>query len=152
MQEMNDEFERALAAFFTAAGADVPAADETGARLFRLGGVELKLVRPPDDPHSVDCEAYVGSIAEVADKATLALDALEANFFWEGTRGGTLGLGSDDDDLVLSDRRDTDDLLGEGALGAWLAGVVQTVTDWRLNLTQQKRMADEAEAGEEVAS
>lgn len=145
---MTEELERALEAFFKGAGVDVPEADAAGVRTFALSGVELKLVCPPDESACVDCEAYVGSFAEVADKATLMEDALEANFFWEGTRGGTLGLAEGDgDDLVLSDRRDVDDLTGEGALGAWLSDFVRTVHDWRSYIAN---LTPAAEDGKEV--
>lgn len=149
---MDDGFNRVLETFFGAAGVDVPAADETGARHFAVGGVELKLVRDPDEPESVDLEAYVGSIAGVPDRATLMEDALEANFFWEGTRGGTLGFAEGDgDDLVLSDRRDVDDLAAEGAFGAWLGGFAKTVAEWRRYIANVSTAVTDDEGGEEVS-
>jgi len=130
---MSENLQSVLRDFFEGAGVPVPEADAAGVRCFTVNGVTLKLVTNAETPADVDLEAQVGSFAGVADKVTFLEDALKANFFWQGTRGGTLGLGGEGEgeNLVLSDRRDADDLCAEGAFAAWLDGFVRTVRDWR---------------------
>lgn len=126
------EFEQALGGFFEAAGVPMPAADDDGVRCFRLDDVDLKLVCRPDAPEEVSCAAFVGSVAEVADREAFFEDVLKANCFWQGTRGGTLGLDGDDGDtLMLSDVRDADELADVAEIRDWLAGFVRTVREWR---------------------
>ncbi len=63
-------------------------------------------------------------------KGGLALAALEGNFFWSGTNGGTLSVG-EDGGLWLTERRPVDELAAPGGLSDCVSSFTETAFEWR---------------------
>ena len=92
-------------------------------------GVKLVFVVPETAPETVYCRAEIGRIDDGADEYACARAMLEGNCFWQGTKGGTLGLRGKV--AYLTDRRDASFFEEEGVLEAYAEDMIDTVLLWR---------------------
>ena len=84
----------------------------------------------PGDPALALVRTRVLDMGGVGRKGGLAIAALEGNFFWSGTNGGTLSAG-EDGALWLTERRPVPELAAPGGLDACLSELAETVSAWR---------------------
>ena len=82
------------------------------------------------DPAMVLVRMRVLDMDALPRKGGLALAALEGNFFWSGTNGGTLSVG-EDGGLWLTERRPVEELAAPGGLAACVSDFTETAFDWR---------------------
>lgn len=82
----------------------------------------------PEDEVSV--RAKVLDLDELARPGDFAKAALGGNFFWGGTRGATLSVGTDGA-LWLTERRGLDELADAEGFARCLDDFAGTLSDWR---------------------
>ena len=112
-------------------GDDAVSADDFGFALETDEGT-LTFFSPAESSETLYCRAKVAPLDAETCPAGLAEDLLGGNFFWTGTRGGTLSFNRKDGVLYLTDRLDTGALDGGDALAAYVADFTRTLDDWRL--------------------
>lgn len=95
--------------------------DGNAVEFFRVGG---------EPEGEVTVRAKVLDLDEVARPGDFAKSVLGGNFFWSGTRGGTLSVGVDGG-LWLTERRAIDELSDAEGFGQCLDDFAETVLDWR---------------------
>ena len=101
-----------------------------GAFSLTLDGWTVSFAPIPGDPAMALVRSRVLDMEAVARKGSLALAALEGNFFWSGTNGGTLSADADGA-LWLTERRPVGELAAPGGLEACLSGFAETLSAWR---------------------
>lgn len=86
-----------------------------------------------DGPDSRDIyfRSKVAALAGTADPGALCEDALQGNFFWQGTEGASLSLNDAEQALYLTDRRDAEDLDDDETLRAFCERFLHMVLLWR---------------------
>lgn len=95
-----------------------------------LDGWAVSFAPIPGDPDMALVRSRVLDLEGVARKGGLALAALEANFFWSGTNGGTLSA-EGDGALWLTERRPAEELAAPGGLEACVSDFAETISAWR---------------------
>ena len=126
---MNNEFDEIKRLAGEAFGAAcVPRGGKAFSLVFDEGTVSFAEI--PGDPVLALVRTRVLDLNGIARKGGLALAALEGNFFWSGTNGGTLSAG-DDGALWLTERRSVAELAAPGGLAACLSDLAETVAAWR---------------------
>ena len=95
-----------------------------------LDGGTVSFAEIPCDPALAIVRTRVLDLSAIPRKGDLALAALEGNFFWSGTNGGTLSAG-EDGGLWLTERRPVEELAAPGGLDACLSDVSDAVFAWR---------------------
>lgn len=93
-----DRFVKALADFLEEPAL---ALNDGGACSLELEGFQTAFFYTPD-PETLYIQIAVGDMAEAADKAAVLENLLEANYLWQATGGGVIGLSPDDDRIYLS--------------------------------------------------
>lgn len=115
------------------------AGDSYGEAFVRRGGNAFSLVlgegtvsfaEIPGDPALAIVRMCVLDLAALPRKGGMALAALEGNFFWSGTNGGTLSVG-EDGGLWLTERRPVEELAAPGGLAACVSDFTETAFAWR---------------------
>jgi hypothetical protein len=97
-------FARVLADFGSRLGLDGLAVDEQGAATLRVDdSFEFNLVESPDG-QVVTAFVELGLLGEDLDDPDALRRILEANYFWKGTGGATLGLQPETGAAVLAER------------------------------------------------
>lgn len=95
------------------------------------GGGSVEFFRPGWAPDGVVCvRAKVLDMDEVGRPGDFAKSVLGGNFFWSGTRGATLSVGTDGA-LWVTERRGIEDLSDAEGFGQCLGDFADTVADWR---------------------
>lgn len=110
------------------------AAEKTGEQALVVtgeGDLSFTLFSDSPDGRDVYFRAKVAPLEGVADPGALCEEALQGNFFWQGTQGATLSLNDTEQALYLTDRRDATDLDEDEALRDFAEGFVQRVVLWR---------------------
>jgi hypothetical protein len=110
---------------------DAVSSDDFGFAL-ETGGDTLTFFSPSESPETLYCRAKVAPLVAETCPAGFAEDLLGGNFFWTGTRGGTLSFNEKDGIIYLTDRLDTGALDGEDALAGYVADFTRTLDDWRV--------------------
>lgn len=95
--------------------------DGDAVEFFRTGG---------EPEGEVNVRTKVLDLDDVARPGDFAKSVLGGNFFWSGTRGGTLSVGVDGG-LWLTERRAIDELSDAEGFGQCLDDFAETVLDWR---------------------
>lgn len=95
--------------------------DGDAVEFFRAGG---------EPEGEVSVRTKVLDLDGVARPGDFAKSVLGGNFFWSGTRGGTLSVGVDGG-LWLTERRAIDELSDAEGFGQCLDDFAETVLDWR---------------------
>ena len=95
-----------------------------------LETLTVEFLRAAGDPAGAIVRARILDLADVPRADDFAKAALAGNFFWSGTRGATLSIGTDDA-LWLTERRPLDELTFDGGLEQCLDDISSTVFDWR---------------------
>lgn len=116
-----------------AAGRWPDACSSAGDQCFTLdaGAFRAEFFRAPGDPAGDVCvRAKVLDLGAVRRAGAFAVAAVQGNYFWGGTRGATLSLGSDNA-LWLTERREAAELADAESLEACLADFALTIDDWR---------------------
>lgn len=112
-EEARQKLDGVLAAFGKEVGMEGLATDENGVCLLVFDG--RTTIHMLGDPGSDSLVVWSNLGAVPADGAERVLRALmQANLFWNGTGGATLGLMPEDDQVVLSIRRPFEGLSAEG--------------------------------------
>jgi hypothetical protein len=101
-------------------GAFSLAIDEGTVAFFRAAG----------DPASAFIRAKVLSMNEVRRAGDFAKAVLAGDFFWSGTRGATLSVGTDNA-LYATERRLLDEIADADGLAQCLDDFGETISDWR---------------------
>ena len=116
----------------TAAGTFGKAFVRRSGRAFSLvsGEGTVSFAALASDPALAIVRTRILDIGSMAGKGAMALDALEGNFFWSGTGGGTLSVG-EDGGLWLTERRPVEELAAPGGLEACLGSFARTASLWR---------------------
>lgn len=93
-----------------------------------MGAVEF--IHAAGEPAAAVVRAKVLDLAGIPRAGDFAKAALAGNFFWSGTRGATLSIGSDNA-LWLTERRPLDELCDGDGLAQCIGDFQDTVSDWR---------------------
>lgn len=93
-------------------------------------GLPVTFAAVPGDDGMVMLRSRVVDTGGVARKGSLAVAALEGNFFWLGTKGATLSLGRDGW-LWLTDRRPVEALDDADNLAACISDLLSTTVLWQ---------------------
>jgi len=78
------------------------------------------------------CRAFVTALTRMKDPGAFCQQALEANFFWRGTRGGCLSVNADATAMYLTERVPAEEVAGENQLFVYVQNFTRTLVDWRL--------------------
>ena len=115
-----------------------------------IDGETLTFFSPGDASGLVYCRAQVAPLDAETCPPDFAEAMLQGNFFWTGTRGGTLSFSESDGAIYLTDRFDVGTLENEGDFARYVAGFIRTVDDWRV---RRSAYIDDAlaDAGKEPA-
>ncbi len=97
-----------------------------------IDGETLTFFSPSDASGLVYCRAQVAPLDAETCPAGFAEAMLQGNFFWTGTRGGTLSFSESDGAIYLTDRFDVGTLENEGDFARYAAEFIRTVDDWRV--------------------
>jgi len=92
----------------------------------------LSFVAREDGASCVLCRAFVTALTRMEDPASYCQQALESNFFWQGTGGACLSVNGDATALYLTDRVQADEIADADRLFACVQRFTKTLTDWRL--------------------
>ncbi len=91
---------------------------------------EISFAAIPGSPAFSIVRARVLDMSGVGRVGGLALAALEGNFFWSGTNGGTLSA-DEDGSLWLTERRPVAELASPEGLDNCISEFAKTVSAWR---------------------
>ena len=94
--------------------------DEGAVAFFRAAG----------DPASAFVRARILSMDDVRRAGDFANAVLAGNFFWGGTHGATLSVGTDNS-LYATERRLLDELADADGIAQCLDDFGETISDWR---------------------
>jgi len=128
----------ALAANARAAFAkDVVTADAQCVRI-DFGEATVTFAGRADRPGGVACRAFVTTLEGFADPAQFIRDALDANFFWQGTGGATLSFQVETGSFYLTAWALAADVADPEALRRYVGHFLDTLVSWRLRARSQK--------------
>lgn len=105
---------------------------ERGEHAFSLSidALTVSFAEIPGDPALALVRTRLLDMNAVPRKGGLALAALEGNFFWSGTNGGTLSVG-EDGGLWLTERRPVSELATPDGFAACLSDFTLYAATWR---------------------
>ena len=95
-----------------------------------LDALTISFAEIPGDPALALVRTRLLDMDAVPRKGGLALAALEGNFFWSGTNGGTLSVG-EDGALWLTERRPVSELATPDGFAACLSDFSLDAATWR---------------------
>lgn len=150
---LQNAFTEAYAAFLRKTGMEGDAAfqpDANGSCDLVLGDVRVTFTCREDAPDDVYCHTAVASMEGLEDEPVLLNDILEANFFWEGTAGATLGIDSETKKLVLTDRREASYFQDGEVFASWIGAFMENVLSWREYVANYRAGTAADETEEEV--
>lgn len=131
---VENAFTEAYAAFLRKTGAEGEVAftpDANGSCDLLLGDVRVTLTCREENPDDVYCHCAIASLEGLEDEVPLLNDFLEANFFWEGTAGATLGIDAETKTLLLVDRREAAYFQDGEVFADWIGAFAENVRSWR---------------------
>lgn len=95
-----------------------------------LDALTISFAEIPGDPALALVRARLLDMDAVPRKGGLAIAAMEGNFFWSGTNGGTLSVG-EDGALWLTERRPVSELATPDGFAACLSDFSLDAATWR---------------------
>lgn len=137
-----EKFESVLNEMGKAIGIEGLSFDDDDLCVLSIGDGTMINIYADEDSDTAVMYATVGYLPTDERRSDLLRKLLEENRFWEATCGFTLSLNTEDDLVVLADRRRMELYTSCDYLATHLANLIQTLRRWRNLLA----MPDEEEA------